>query len=66
MCVSWLAPAVPRVAPGGGFVDVVRGVHADLSRGLGAVRDRLRGAGFGKEHAIVPAPPPLPATRRRS
>ena len=52
--------------PGGGFVDVVRGVHADLSRGLGAVRDRLRGAGFGKEHAIVPAPPPLPATRRRS
>ena len=50
--------------PDGGFADVVRGVHADLSRGLGAVRDRLRGAGFGKDHAIVPAPPPLPATRR--
>ena len=52
--------------PDGGFADVVRGVHADLSRGLGAVRDRLRGVGFGKDHPIVPAPPPLPATRRRT
>ena len=52
--------------PDGSFADVVRGVHADLSRGLSAVRDRLRGLGFGKEHPIVPAPPPLPATRRRT
>jgi hypothetical protein len=52
--------------PDGGFADVVRGVHADLSRGLGLVRDRLRGVGFGKDHPIVPAPPPLPATRRRT
>lgn len=52
--------------PDGSFADVVRGVHADLSRGLSVVRDRLRGLGFGKEHPIVPAPPPLPATRRRT
>jgi hypothetical protein len=46
------------------LVRVIRGIHQTWSAGLAKVREELRGAGVGKDAAVVPAPPPLPATRR--